>query len=91
MNIAEYGSRRSQQPKNVNFEPIIRRLKIDLFDRDQMYFLWICYETQLTNTKIKPSQTSQPSRARDGRGMGEVCLDKFLRSSSNRKAEDILP
>ena len=48
-----------------------------------MYFLWFCYETQLTNTKTKPSQTSQLSRARDGRGMGEVCLDKFLRTSSN--------
>ena len=47
------------------------------------FSLWICYETQLTNTKTKPSQTSQLSRARDGRGMGEVCLDKFLRTSSN--------
>ena len=24
MNMAEYGSRRSEQPQNVNFEPIIR-------------------------------------------------------------------
>ena len=27
MNMAKYGSRRSQQPENVNFEPIIRGLK----------------------------------------------------------------
>ena len=32
MNMAEYGSRRSQQPANVNFEPIIRGLKSDIFD-----------------------------------------------------------
>ena len=28
MNMAKYVSRRSQQPENVNFEPIIRGLKI---------------------------------------------------------------
>ena len=32
MNMAKYGSRRSQQPENVNFEPIIRGLKSDTFD-----------------------------------------------------------
>ena len=32
LNRAEYGSRRSQQPKNVNFEPIISGLKSDIFD-----------------------------------------------------------
>ena len=32
MNMAKYGSRRSQQPENVNFEPIIRGLKSDIFD-----------------------------------------------------------
>ena len=31
MNMAEYGSWQSQQPANVNFEPIIRRLKSDIF------------------------------------------------------------
>ena len=31
MNMAKYGSRRSQQPENVNFEPIIRGLKSDIF------------------------------------------------------------
>ena len=29
---AEYGSQRSDQPDNVNFEPIIRLLKSDVFD-----------------------------------------------------------
>ena len=32
MNMAEYGRRRSQQPANVNFEPIIRGLPSDIFD-----------------------------------------------------------
>ena len=32
MNMAEYGSRRSKQHKNVNFEPIIRGLKSDIFE-----------------------------------------------------------
>ena len=32
MNMAEYGSRRSQQPENVNLEPIIRGLKNDILD-----------------------------------------------------------
>ena len=32
MNMAEYGSRRSQQPANVNFALIIRGLKSDIFD-----------------------------------------------------------
>ena len=30
MNMAEYGSQRSEQPENVNFEPIKRSLKIDI-------------------------------------------------------------
>ena len=32
LNRAEYGSRRSQQPKNVNFEAITRGPKSDIFD-----------------------------------------------------------
>ena len=32
LNRAEYGSQRSDQPRNVNFEPIIRGLKSDLVD-----------------------------------------------------------
>ena len=36
MIMAEYGSRRSKQPENVNFEPTIRGLKIDIFDWDQV-------------------------------------------------------
>ena len=32
MDMADYGSRRSQQPENVNFEPNIRGLKSDIFD-----------------------------------------------------------
>ena len=36
MNMAKYGSRRSQQPEIVNFEPIVRGLKGDIFDRDQV-------------------------------------------------------
>ena len=36
MNIAEYGSQRSEQPQNVNFEPIIRGLENDIFNRDEV-------------------------------------------------------
>ena len=36
MNMAKYGSRRLQQPENVNFEPIIRGLTDDDFDWDQL-------------------------------------------------------
>ena len=32
MNMAEYGGQRSQQPANVNFEPIIRGLQSDIFE-----------------------------------------------------------
>ena len=32
MNMAGYGIGQSQQPANVNFEPIIRGLKTDIFD-----------------------------------------------------------
>ena len=31
LNRAEYGSQQSDQPENVNFEPIIRGLKTDIF------------------------------------------------------------
>ena len=36
LNMAKYGCRRSKQPENVNFEPIIRGLKSDTFDWDQV-------------------------------------------------------
>ena len=36
MNMAEYGSQRSDQPEIVNFEPIIIGLKNDNFDWDQV-------------------------------------------------------
>ena len=36
MNMAKYGSQRSQQPDDVNFEPIIRGLKSDIFDWGQV-------------------------------------------------------
>ena len=36
MNMAEYGSKRSDQPENVNFEPILRGLKNDNFDWGQV-------------------------------------------------------
>ena len=36
MIMAEYGSRRSQQPANVNFAQIIRGLKSGIFDWDQV-------------------------------------------------------
>ena len=32
LNMVEYGSQRPDQPQNVNFEPIIRGLKTDIFD-----------------------------------------------------------
>ena len=36
MNMAKYDSRQSQLPVDVNFEPIIRGLKNDMFDWDQV-------------------------------------------------------
>ena len=36
LNRAEYGSQWSDQPEDVNFEPIMRGLKSDIFDRDQV-------------------------------------------------------
>ena len=36
MNMAEYGSQRSDKPENVNSEPITRGLKNDNFDWDQL-------------------------------------------------------
>ena len=38
-NMAEYivGSQQLQQPENVNFDPIIRGLKNDNFDLDQVF------------------------------------------------------
>ena len=36
LNRDEYGSQRTDQPENVNFEPIIRGLKDDDFDWDQL-------------------------------------------------------
>ena len=36
LHMAEYGSRRSQQPANVNFEPILKGLESDIFDSDQV-------------------------------------------------------
>ena len=36
LNKAEYGFQRSDQPENVNFEPIIRGPKNDNFDWDQV-------------------------------------------------------
>ena len=36
LNSAEDGSQWSDQPENVNFEPIIRGLKDDDFDWDQL-------------------------------------------------------
>ena len=36
LNGAEYGSQPSDQPENVNFAPIIRGLRIDIFDRGQV-------------------------------------------------------
>ena len=36
MNRAEYGSQQSDQPEDVNFEPIIRGVKSDIFDWDQV-------------------------------------------------------
>ena len=37
MNMAEYGSQRSEKPQNVNFEPIIKGFKNDIFDWDRVY------------------------------------------------------
>ena len=36
MNMVENGSQRQDQPENVNFEPIIRGLKNNNFDWDQV-------------------------------------------------------
>ena len=36
MNVAEYGSQRWEKPLKVNFETIIRGLKNNIFDWDQV-------------------------------------------------------
>ena len=41
MNMAEYGSRRSEQPQNVNFEPIIRfNCKRKKWGKKNLKFQW---------------------------------------------------
>ena len=42
MNMAEYGCRLSQQPANVNFKPIIRGLKSDIFTGTKCKIRFIC-------------------------------------------------
>ena len=37
MNVAEYGSQRWEKPLKVNFETIIRGLKNNIFDWDQVW------------------------------------------------------
>ena len=41
MNMAEYGNQRSQQPANVNFEPIIKGFKSDILMRPNVIFVSI--------------------------------------------------
>ena len=53
MNMAKYGSRGSQQPENVNFEPIIRELKIDIFDWDQVLNPFHICRIQLQKKKVR--------------------------------------
>ena len=50
--MAEYGSRRPQQPANVNFETIIRGLKSDTFDWDQMKNPFHICKIQLQKKKV---------------------------------------
>ena len=51
MNMAEYGSWRSQQSANVNFDPIIRGLKRDIFVWDQVYNPFHICKIQLQKKK----------------------------------------
>ena len=51
MNMAEYGSWRSQQSANVNFDPIIWGLKRDIFVWDQVYNPFHICKIQLQKKK----------------------------------------
>ena len=53
LNRAEYGSQRSDLPKNVNFEPIIRGLKSDNFNWDQVWKMKIRFIYVRFNCKRK--------------------------------------
>ena len=52
LNRAEYGSQRSDQPESVNFEPIIRGLKSDIFDLDQVQNPFHISSIQLQKRKV---------------------------------------
>ena len=51
-NMNEYRSRRSQQPENVNFAPIIRGLRIDIFDRGQVLNPFYMCRIELKRKKV---------------------------------------
>ena len=44
--MAEYGSQRTEQPENVNFEPIIRGLKSDIltWNKCKIHFLYVRFK-----------------------------------------------
>ena len=46
------GSQRSDQLENVNFEPIIRGLKSDIFDLDQAKIRFYLSKIQLQKKKV---------------------------------------
>ena len=52
LNRAEYGSQRLDQPENINFEPIVRGLKSDIFDRDQVQKPFHICRIQLQKKKV---------------------------------------
>ena len=86
LNRAEYASRRSQQPKNVNFEPIKRGLKSDIFDWDQVLNPFHICRIQLQKKKsgVKKSLEILPLRGGVGPLMANAIKNfhfDFLKSS----------
>ena len=71
MNLTiKYGSRRSQQPDNVNFEPIIRGLKVTFLTETKCKIRIILCKIQLQKKKsgVKNGWKLMPLRGGRGRG-----------------------
>ena len=69
MNMAEYGSRRLQQPANVNFEPIKRGLKSDFLFFEPFPCQLCCFSYQISlleHQKISKINNKGADRQEDG-------------------------
>ena len=77
--MTEYGSRWSQQPANVNFEPIIGGLKSVIFDWDQVWNLFhICnIQLQKKNGVKNGWKLFVPLRGGKGAGRRFMAIKSF--------------